>query len=60
MFKHDMLEAKTGEGAIKQIDQEIFKELLHFIYLGRTSEHLNEIKARPLFLAADKYEIMDL
>ena len=60
MFKHDMLETQTGKVIIKDIDMEIFKELLHFIYYGRISEPVNEVKARPLLLAADRYGILDL
>jgi speckle-type POZ protein len=60
MFKHDMQEAKTGKVSIKDFDLETFRELLHFIYLGRTSEPLDASKAQPLFLAADKYDILDL
>jgi speckle-type POZ protein len=60
MFKHDMQEAKTGKVDIKDIGLETFRELLHFIYLGRTSEPLDANKAKPLFLMADKYDILDL
>jgi hypothetical protein len=60
MFKHDMQEAKTGKVSIKDFDLETFRELLHFIYLGRTSGPLDASKAQPLFLAADKYDILDL
>lgn len=60
MFSHEMKEARTGQVAIQDIRPEIFKELLHFIYLGRTCEPLNNDTARPLFVAADKYDIVDL
>lgn len=60
MFKIDMQEAKTGIVDIKDIQPEIFKELLHFIYSGRTKESLTEETAQPLIIAAEKYDIKSL
>ena len=60
MFATDMLEAKTGKVVIKDIQPEIFKELLHFIYSGRTKESLTEETAQPLIIAADKYDVKSL
>jgi hypothetical protein len=60
MFKTDMKEAKTGKVVIKDIQPEIFKELLHFIYSGRTKDSLTEETAQPLIIAADKYDIKSL
>lgn len=60
MFTTDMLEAKTGKVVIKDIKPEIFKELLHFIYSGRTKESLTEETAQPLIIAADKYDVKSL
>ncbi|EFX88135.1 hypothetical protein DAPPUDRAFT_34136, partial [Daphnia pulex] len=60
MFKTDMQEAKTGIVDIKDIQPEIFKELLHFIYSGRTKESLTEDTAQPLIIAAEKYDIKSL
>jgi speckle-type POZ protein len=60
MFKIDMQEAKTGIVVIKDIQPEIFKELMHFIYSGRTNESLTEETAQPLTIAAEKYDIKSL
>jgi hypothetical protein len=60
MFSHEMKEARTGQVAIQDIRPEIFKELLHFIHFGRTCDPQNADTARQLFLAADKYDIVDL
>ena len=60
MFEHDMKEAATGEVEIEDVQPDIFKQLLHYIYSGRLSTPLTETTAQPLFVAADKYDINDL
>ena len=60
MFKHNMQESKTGEVVIQDINPEIFNDLLHYIYSGRTLIPLNENTVQPMFMAADKYNIEDL
>ncbi len=57
MFNHQMEETKTGRVTIKDVQKDIFKELLHYIYLGRTEMPLTEKTAQPLFEAANKYDI---
>ncbi|EFX77450.1 hypothetical protein DAPPUDRAFT_26434, partial [Daphnia pulex] len=60
MFQHEMKETKTGQVSIQDIQLDIFKQLLHFIYSGRLSLPLTETSAKRLFEAADKYDIGDL
>ena len=61
MFQnHMMKEAKTRQVNIEDIQLDIFKELLHYIYSGRTSTPFTEATALDLFVAADKYDISDL
>ena len=60
MFQHEMQEAKTGKVFIKDIEPEIFKDLVYFIYSGNLGTSLTEEKAKLLFLAADKYDFKDL
>ena len=61
MFQHScMQESKTRKVIIEDIQPEIFKELLHYIYSGRCSTPLTESTVQPLFVAADKYDIKDL
>lgn len=60
MFNHNMQEAKTGQVFIKDISLKIFKELLYYIYSGRTEYSMTEETARLIFMAADKYEITGL
>lgn len=60
MFTHDMQETKTGKVVVKDIKSDIFKELLHYIYMGRTKSPLTDDTAQQLFLAVDKYDIADL
>lgn len=45
---------------IQDVQLEIFKDLLHYLYSGRISTPLTELLARPLFVAADKYHVDDL
>jgi hypothetical protein len=60
MFHHDMQESKTGQIAIDEIERNVFYQLLHFIYSGRTSVPLTETTAQQLLAAANKYNIEDL
>ena len=57
MFTSDMLESKTGRVEIKDVDVNLFKHFLKFIYTGKL-----ETSARNLDLLAlaDKYEIETL
>ena len=45
---------------IQDVKPNIFKEMLHYIYSGRTRTPLTQDKAQSLYLAADKYDIEDL
>ena len=60
MFQHGMEESKTGRIAIKDIDPDVFQQLLYFIYSCRTKTPLTEENIQPLFVAADKYGVKAL
>lgn len=60
MLSNDMVEAKTGKVFIQDIKPKFFKEMLHYIYAGRTLAPLTEITAQPMYKAAEKYDIQDL
>ncbi|KZS09674.1 Uncharacterized protein APZ42_026064 [Daphnia magna] len=60
MFQSRMKETNTRKVCIKDIKPDIFKQLLHYIYSGRTSTELSEEIAQRLFVAADMYDIEDL
>ncbi|XP_057368083.1 BTB and MATH domain-containing protein 42-like [Daphnia carinata] len=60
MFQSGLREASTRKICIRDIKPDIFKQLLHYIYSGRTSTELSEEIAQPLFVAADMYDIGDL
>jgi speckle-type POZ protein len=60
MFQHEMKETKTGHVNIQDIQPDIFKQLLHYIYSVQLSVPLTETTAQLLFEAADKYDIGDL
>ena len=57
MFEHELEESKTGRVPIQDIDPDVFHQLLHYIYSGRTKTQLTEEIAQPLYVAADKYDI---
>ena len=58
MFKHDMVESNSNTVNISDVDHEVLKEMLRFIYMGQV-ENIETI-ASDLFIAADKYDIQDL
>ncbi len=60
MFQHDMQEAKTGQVAIHDVQLDIFKEMLYYIYSGRIRIKLTEETAMAMYMVADKYDIDDL
>ena len=58
MFEHDMEERNNGRVEISDVDNDVMKEMLRFIYTGRT---LNLDKmADDLLAAADKVFIIFL
>lgn len=57
MFENDLEETRKNEVKITDIDPEVLKEMLSFIYCGKVSKFEN---CCDLFVAADKYQIEDL
>jgi len=57
MFQADMTESLTKKVDIKDIDSEVVRELLHFIYTGSVNENVLKEKARELLAAADMYQL---
>ncbi|KAJ1189023.1 hypothetical protein NDU88_005776 [Pleurodeles waltl] len=53
MFEHEMEESRKNRVHIKDIDPDVFKELMGFIYTGKSPPNLKEI-ADSLLAAADK------
>ena len=60
MFKNNIKETYLRKVIIKEMNPEIFKELLHYVYSGQFSDILSEEKAHLLFTAADRFGIFDL
>lgn len=60
MFQHNMRETDTKQVVISDIEPAVFKQLLHYIYAGRSPGLRLAEMAKPLLLAADKYDIEDL
>lgn len=60
MLQHvDTNEVKTGILEIKDVEYNVVREMLTFIYCGKSSSELNEI-ASDLLIAADKYRLEEL
>ncbi|KAM8707024.1 hypothetical protein ACLKA7_011177 [Drosophila subpalustris] len=58
MFEHEMEERKLNRVAITDVDHEVLKEMLRFIYTGKASNL--EKMADDLLAAADKYALEKL
>lgn len=52
MFEHEMEERKNGRVEIPDVDSDVFREMLQFIYTGKTNK-LDQMAAE-LLAAADK------
>jgi len=57
MFQADMTENRTKKVTIKDIDSEVVREMLHFIYTGGTNEDVLKKKAGELLAAAERYQL---
>jgi speckle-type POZ protein len=55
MFQHPTKENLTNQIKIEDIEPDVFRELLRFIYTGRVQVDKLETMAVSLFKAADKY-----
>jgi hypothetical protein len=60
MFQHPTKEKSTNHVEIEDIEPEIFKELLRFIYTGRLTAATMEKMAVGLLVVADKYLLTEL
>ena len=59
MFQHDMEEASNQSVTIEDIEPDVFRQLLHYLYTGDADVE-NEELTEPLYIAADKYQISSL
>ena len=57
MFQSDMKENRTKTVSIKDVNPEVLKEMLQFIYNGATSQNVLKLKTAELLAAAEKYQI---
>lgn len=55
MFNSEMLESETRVVYIDDIDTEVFRNLLLFLYTGNVSNTVEESFTRLLYEAADRY-----
>ena len=55
MFEHQTKETLSNHVEIEDIQPEVFRELLRFIYTGRSTLEVMETMAAKLLVAADKY-----
>ncbi|XP_065209116.1 speckle-type POZ protein B-like [Planococcus citri] len=58
MFKSSMQESQKNHITITDIDQDVFEEMLHYIYTGKTKNLA--VLAFELLPVADKYDLKDL
>lgn len=56
MFDSEMREKSENLARIEDVDVEVMRELLHFVYVGRLNDLPDDL-ADKLLMAADKYEL---
>ena len=57
MFQADMTENRTKKVTIKDIDSDVVRGMLLFIYTGATNGNVFKEKSRELFAAANMYQL---
>merc|ERR1719154_612052 len=57
MFQADMAENRTNKVTIKEIDSDVVREMLNFIYTGCTNGNVLKEKSRDLLAAAERYQL---
>jgi speckle-type POZ protein len=60
MFQSGLLESQTREVTITDIELEIFRQLLDYLYTGSAPKLADESITKLLFEAADKYSVENL
>jgi speckle-type POZ protein len=60
MFQHPTKEMQSNKVEVKDIDPDVFQEVLRFIYTGKTQPTAMNKMAPNLLAAADKYLLEDL
>jgi hypothetical protein len=60
MFRSEFLKSKTKKVTITDIDIEVFRQLLIYLYTGSAPKLAEENMTQLLFVAADKYNIDNL
>ena len=60
MFRHPTKEMQSNQVEVKDVDHDVFQEILRFIYTGKTQSTVMDKMAPGFFAAADKYLMEDL
>ncbi|KAI9563075.1 hypothetical protein GHT06_010532 [Daphnia sinensis] len=60
MFQCDMQESRTKKVVIEDIEPEVFRQLLHYLYTGTCPLLKMKSITQDLFVAADEYDIATL
>ena len=60
MFSHPTKEVLSGKVEVKDVDPDVFQEVLRFIYTGKTQLTAMDKIAPGILAAADKYLLEDL
>ncbi|XP_008207032.1 speckle-type POZ protein B-like [Nasonia vitripennis] len=56
MFLHEMLERQENKVEVKDVDYDVFREMMRFMYTGKVNR-LDSTMAYDLLIAADKYAL---
>jgi len=57
MFANDMREGREGVVHVEDVDPDIFRECLRYIYSGKCSPHILEDYTLEILTVADKYDL---
>ena len=60
MFRHPTKEMQSNQVEVKDVDPDVFQEILRFIYTGKTQSTAMDKMAPGILAAADKYLLEDL
>jgi speckle-type POZ protein len=60
MFLHPTKEMQTCEVEVKDVDPDVFQEVLRYLYTGLTRSTTMDVMAPGLLAAADKYLLEEL
>lgn len=57
MFRHDTQESATKTIALDDVEADVLKDFLYYLYVGSISHRLTHENAQPLYCIANKYDV---